>query len=95
MGERRRRGERLGDGPIEARYREKMWMVVRALDEFFNGGARGDDREVGFILLVFLFGAREGRCNYLSNGADRRDVVTLLKEQLAYFEGQAEVSGRG
>jgi len=26
---------------------------------------------------------------------DRTDVVTLLKEQLAYFQGQAEVKGRG
>ena len=30
--------------------------------------------------------------NYISN-ADRADVVTLLKEQLARFEGQPEMKG--
>ena len=35
---------------------------------------------------------RLSRCNYISN-ASREDVIVLLKEQLARFEGQAEVSG--
>jgi hypothetical protein len=30
----------------------------------------------------------------MSNGADRRDVVTLMKEMIARFEGQPEVSGK-
>jgi hypothetical protein len=30
----------------------------------------------------------------VSNGADRQDVVTLMKEMIARFEGQPEVTGR-
>lgn len=84
----------LGDAPVEEEYRATMESVVRGLDQIFNGQARGHDRKVGFVLLVFPFGEKEGRCNYMSNGADREDVKTLLKEQLARFEGQPEVSGR-
>jgi hypothetical protein len=46
------------------------------------------------VLLVFEFGDDPGRCNFISNGADRRDIVTLFKEMIARFEGQLEVSGR-
>jgi hypothetical protein len=60
----------------------------------FNGEKRGKAREVGFVLLVFPFGEKEGRCNYISNGADRRDIVTMMKEQIKRFEGQPEMSGR-
>ena len=84
----------LGDAPIEARHHEQMNFIARALDEAFNGEAKGAARETGFVLLVFPFGAKDGRCNYISNGADRRDIVVMLKEQIARFEGQAEVSGR-
>lgn len=87
--------ERLGDAPIQDAYRERMNAVARALDEMFNGETQGADRATGFVLLVFPFGAAEGnRCNFISNGADRRDVVTLMKEMIARFEGQPEMSGR-
>jgi hypothetical protein len=84
----------LGDAPIEESYREKMNAIARTLDEFFNGEAKGKDRKTGFVLLVFPFGAQDGRCNYISNGADRRDIVTMMKEQIARFEGQPEMKGR-
>jgi hypothetical protein len=83
-----------GDAPIEPAYIEMMKGVARALDETFNEGVKGPARKVGFVLLVFPFGEAEGRCNYISNGADRRDVVTMLKEQVKRFEGQADQSGR-
>lgn len=76
----------LGDEPIEGRYVEQMNAVARGLDEIFNGDKVGDERTTGFVLLVFPFGEKEGRCNYISNGADRGDVVTLLREQLKRFE---------
>jgi hypothetical protein len=103
MGEEKRRREyyrqhphqRLGDAPVEAEYHDKMVAIVQTLDEFFNEGAKGDARKVGFVLMVFPFGEEKtGRCNYMSNGADRRDVVTLMKEMIARFEGQPETSGR-
>lgn len=84
----------LGDGPVQPEYLAEMTATVKALDTLFNGGAKGKDRKVGFILMVFPFGSHEGRCNYMSNGADRKDVVVMLKEQVARFEGQPEVKGR-
>ena len=86
--------ERIGDGPIDENYREMMIALARGIDEIMNHGAKGADREIGFVLLVFPFGDKEGRCNYISNGADRRDIVTMFKEQIKRFEGQPEVSGR-
>ena len=81
----------LGDGPIEDRYRDMMVATVEAIDELFNGKARGLDRKTGFVLLVFPFGDKTGRCNFMSNGADRSDIVTLFKEMIARFEGQPQV----
>jgi hypothetical protein len=78
----------IGDAPIEQAYIEQMNAVVRALDFAFNGDKHGDERETGFVLLVFPFGEKEGRCNYISNGADRHDIIALLREQLARFEQQ-------
>lgn len=85
---------RLGDGPIQDDYRDKMNAVMRTLDEFMNGDAKGDKREVGIVVLMFPFGATDGRCNFISNGADRTDIVTLFKEMIARFEGQPQMSGR-
>ena len=87
--------ERLGDGPIQSEYREMMNAIARGLDEAFNGTNKGSERKTGFVLLVFPFGNIDGRCNYISNGADRRDVVVLLKEQIKRFEGQPDITGHG
>lgn len=84
----------LGDGPIEEEFSQPMNAIAQGLDEILNGHNKGKDREVGFVLLVFPFGEKEGRCNYISNGADRKDIVVLMKEQIKRFEGQPEVSGR-
>lgn len=87
-------GRGLGDGPIQEDYREKMNAVMATLDGFMNGEAKGADRSVGIVVLMFPFGATDGRCNFISNGADRKDIVTLFKEMVARFEGQPEISGR-
>lgn len=102
MGEEKRRRdfyrqnpeERLGDAPLEAEYHKKMTAVAQALDQMFNGQIGGSGRKTGFVLMVFPFDDHTGRCNYLSNGADRKDVVTLMKEMIARFEGQPEVAGK-
>lgn len=76
----------LGDGPIESGYERMMRDVAGALDQAFNGNLAGEiDRKTGFVLLVFPFGEKDGRCNYISNGADRADVLRLLEEQAARF----------
>ena len=84
----------LGNRPIEDKYREQMNRLAAAVDEYFNGTAKGSDRSVGFVMLVFEYGEKEGRCNFISNGANRKDIVTLFKEMIARFEGQPEVKGR-
>ena len=83
----------LGDQPIESKHLETMNALAGALDEIFNGNAKGVDRKTGFILMVFPFGNTDGRANYISN-AERKDVVTMLKEQIARFEGQPEMKGK-
>lgn len=87
-------GSRLGDAPISPEYAENMKALGRGIDAVLNGPAEGAARQHGFILMVFPYGDKDGaRCNYLSNGADRRDVVAMMKEMIARFEGQPEISG--
>jgi hypothetical protein len=93
VSEHKRKAEQLGDAPIQQEYHAKMSAIAQVLDETFNGEAKGNDRETGFVLLVFPFGEKEGRANFISNGADRRDIVTLFKEMIARFEGQPEAKG--
>jgi hypothetical protein len=83
----------IGDGPIQPEYENLMRDITTALDRAFNGEARGQKRKTGFVLLVFPFGSGDGRCNYVSNGADRRDIVLMMKQQIARFEGQSEIPG--
>lgn len=87
--------EMLGDAPIEERYRNEMQALAGAIDRIFNGDTRGPARKTGFVLMVFPFNdVGSGRTNYISNGADRKDVVTLMKEMIARFEGQPEMKGQ-
>jgi len=83
----------LGDAPIEAKYREQMNAIARGLDEVLNPGLKGGAKKVGFVLLLFEYGSHEGRANYISNGADRGDIVNLFKEQIKRFEGQPDLKG--
>lgn len=81
----------LGDGPIEEQYRDMMTGVARAFDEVFNPGYPDKPRTLGFVLLTFPYGNIDGRCNFLSNGAAREDIVVLMKEMIRRFEGGGEV----
>lgn len=83
----------IGDQPIEEEYKREMNVIATALDQIFNGEARGAERETGFVLLVFPFGEKEGRCNYISNGAVREDIIVLMKEQIARMQGQPMTEG--
>lgn len=95
MAEEETPGHELGDAPIEERYRAQMVAIAEAIDEIFNPGLVAPNKKVGFVLLTFEYGAHIGRCNFLSNGADRKDIIVLFKEMIARFEGQPEVEGRG
>jgi hypothetical protein len=80
--------DRIGDEPIQPEYIRLMKSIAGVLDEAFNGDKKGKDRKTGFILMVFPFD-EVGRCNYVSN-ANRADVVTMLKEQIARFETEGQ-----
>lgn len=85
----------IGDGPVEAKYKLQMEKLARELDERFNGPRdRSKPRATGFVLLVFPFNDHEGRCNYISNGADRKDICTMFREQIARFEGSPDITGK-
>ena len=81
----------VGDGPVQAEYSLKMTALAHVIDDLFNGSS--DPKKVGFVLMVFPFGTGDGRCNYMSN-AERADIVVLLREQLARFQGAPDVTGR-
>lgn len=96
---RRNRPEMLGDRPIEpGETAGLLQSVASGLDTIFNGDLKRTKRKHGFVLLVYQFDDAEGikdkRCNYVSNGADRKDIVVLFKEMIARFEGQSEAKGR-
>ncbi len=84
----------LGDAPIQDEYRAQMNAMAKGIDEIFNGDLKWDDRHTGFVLLVFPFGEKEGRCNFISNGANREDIVCMFKEMIARFQGQPDAYGR-
>lgn len=75
--------------PIQAQYHALMNGLAEGIDKILNGEVKpGADRKVGFVLLTAEFGKIEGgRVNYISNG-ERDDMVTMLKELLARFEGR-------
>lgn len=84
----------IGDAPIEKKYRDLMLTIAEVLDEFLNGKkVKKGDRKTGFVLLVFPYNDHGGRCNYISNGARREDIVVLMKEQIVRFEGQPDTEG--
>ncbi len=85
----------LGDQPIEAQYLEQMKTVASVLNEVFNGETRGPARKTGFVLLVFPFNDHGGRCNFISNGAQREDIVCLFREMIARLEGMPDQEGHG
>jgi hypothetical protein len=74
---------------IEHKHRAQMNALAEAVDRTLNGDVRGKRRAVGFVLLVFPY-SKKGRCNYISNGAERADMIAMFKELIARFEGQPE-----
>ncbi len=79
---------------VEPKYIETMNNLAEAIDELFNGKNSSLNKEVGFALLVWKFGGEEGRrCNYIANTKDRAGIIAMMKEVIARWEGQPEISG--
>jgi hypothetical protein len=70
----------IGDEPLEPRFAAQMNAFAGALDKILNDEARGEDRNVGFVLMVFPIHGYDGRCNYVSNvcAASRRSHMAHL-----------------
>lgn len=84
---------RRGHGPIQPELQETMAAVASAVDEIFNGPAKGADKQVAFVLLTAKFGQIDGgRVNYISNG-EREDIIAMMKETIARFEGRVIETG--
>lgn len=86
-------------GPIQEEHRARMNAIAEVLDIAFNGPTLpGVPRtpKVAFVVLTANFGDYEGgRVNYISNG-ERADIVTMMKELIARFEGRvSQVAGHG
>lgn len=74
-------------GPVQEQYKEVMNGLANGIDDILNGGKKGHDRTVCFVLLLSEFGdIKGGRVNYISNG-ERDDCISMMKEILARFEG--------
>jgi Mor family transcriptional regulator len=63
-----------------------MNALARGLDDILNGSER--PKKVAFVLLTANMGDYVGgRVNYISNG-ERADIVAMMKELIARFEGR-------
>lgn len=80
------------DEVVDPKYRAHLHAIARIIDDALNGERREDDpKQHGFIVAMFEMGDA-GRFNYMSN-CRREDIIVLLKEMTARFEGMPESKG--
>lgn len=61
---------------------EMMQATMKGLTEIYPG--------LGIVLLLTAYGSQKGRrTNYVSN-CERSEILTLLKEVVAKFEGRVQ-----
>ena len=78
----------MTDGPIDPKFKKMMNDLAEDLDVIFNGGLKGEDKKIGFVLLLMPFNGPKGqRTNYISN-ANRSDIVEMIREVITRFEEQ-------
>lgn len=83
--------DRLGGAPVESRYKELITGIMRTVDGLLNGeDCLPGEKQTGIVMLFFPYGDREGRTNYISNGANRADVVRLMEEQIRRFKTDSD-----
>jgi hypothetical protein len=66
--------------------REVLDTVVSELDGFFNKGKPREDRDVGFVLIVYPFVADQGTVNIGTNGATEEEVANLMRNMLKHYD---------
>ena len=85
----------MNDQPeIKMSMKDAMDALAMSLDHILNGQTKGEPRKSGFVLLLFPYDDKSGMCNYVSNGADRHDIVRMFKKQIELFEAQFEQNGK-
>lgn len=96
MNRKQRRQAPHPDNSIVPDHRVLMNRMMEAADKIWNGEG---PRKVGLVFLVFPYDAPPGphpdgkpRCNYISNGADRKMMASLFREMAERFEGQPEIN---
>jgi len=83
----------MNDQEVKMPMKEAMNNLALALDQILNGQAIGG-RQSGFVLLLFPYDDKSGNCNYVSNGANREDIVRMFKAQVKLLEEQFEMNGK-
>ena len=66
-----------------------MQAVADTLDLMLNGddAVRGDEpRTIDFVLLLFPYGDKSGRCNYIAS-VSGEDIRNIFREQLKAWTG--------
>jgi hypothetical protein len=84
----------MSDEEIEMAAEEAMISLKYALDRTLNGEQVKTDpnakRRNGFVLMLFPYEDRSGRCWVISNGITREDIVRMMKFQVEDFEKREE-----
>ena len=70
--------EYQSEEPIDPKYHTQMNDLAHYLDDCFNPGLRGSARKTGFVLLVFPFEDKDGRCSYIAN-SNRGDTISFME----------------
>jgi hypothetical protein len=84
--------QRLGNQPIEGdSLQDFMVKLMGMVDDILNGPKETrTEKEMGVIMLFFPYGDKQGRTNYISNGANRGDVVRMFEEQIRRFKTDSD-----
>jgi hypothetical protein len=71
--------------------KEFLESLAIGIDKILNGNDVEHDKSLrknGFVLLIFPYDREDARCNYISNGAQRADIIQMFKDQIKHFEEQ-------
>ncbi len=85
----------LGDAPVEPQVQDYIVAATEAIDALLNGKDNSVPKKAGIVMMIFPYGdnSKGGKVIFTSNGASHNDLVVLMKEMIARFEGQPEVTG--
>jgi hypothetical protein len=88
----------MTDEEIEMGAEEAMMTLKFALDRTLNGEQVKTDPNVkrrnGFVLMLFPYEDRSGRCYVISNGITREEIVGMMKFQVEDFEKESTMTER-